>query len=290
MARPWKRHRHARPGDRAGFTLIELLVVIAIIALLVSILVPSLTNAREMARRVQCMMGERGMGHGIAMYAQDNFDVVVPMKAIKSRGDGSQRSELSWWWSDLTVQYFDGDAHPSTTRGDWFIPSEGDPVGNVGCQPADGNYNKNFATYGIRYSQHMKCPSQKSDDLAQYMINIGGPWGGCDFTGGGYLAQASPGGWFWTALTPAGKVSSDPQKLSKFKQLSQFCIVAEPNSLGAYGECNFSFLSSTNYTLDISGKTPHRGTLCALMLDGHVTPFDKNYLIAYKTGYPFAVP
>ncbi len=59
---------------RKGFTLIELLVVISIIALLVSILVPSLTRAREQARQAICGGNLNGIGKSMAMYRGDNSD------------------------------------------------------------------------------------------------------------------------------------------------------------------------------------------------------------------------
>jgi prepilin-type N-terminal cleavage/methylation domain-containing protein len=52
-----------------GFTLIELLVVVAIIALLISILLPALGNAREQSRAVKCLANLRSMGQGITTYA-----------------------------------------------------------------------------------------------------------------------------------------------------------------------------------------------------------------------------
>jgi prepilin-type N-terminal cleavage/methylation domain-containing protein/prepilin-type processing-associated H-X9-DG protein len=57
---------------RRGFTLIELLVVISIIALLLAILMPSLTKAREQARRAACKTNVSNVGKGASMYATGN--------------------------------------------------------------------------------------------------------------------------------------------------------------------------------------------------------------------------
>ena len=57
-----------------GFTLIELLVVVAIIALLVSILLPSLRGARESARAIVCGQKLRDFGNGVNIYFTENKD------------------------------------------------------------------------------------------------------------------------------------------------------------------------------------------------------------------------
>jgi len=85
-----------------GFTLIELLVVIAIIALLASILLPSLTLAREQARTAKCAVNARQMGTAMLMYSND-YNGYYP--ALLMRGDMAPWNPGYSYWHQLLESY-----------------------------------------------------------------------------------------------------------------------------------------------------------------------------------------
>jgi len=73
MRQALEQPRFSRPVcARQGFTLVELLVVIAVILVLVALLLPALTAAREQARGVVCQSHLRQLWHGFLLFAADH--------------------------------------------------------------------------------------------------------------------------------------------------------------------------------------------------------------------------
>ena len=90
-------------SDRTGFSLVELLIVIAIISLLVTIAVPSLSKAKEQARRSVCLANVRRLAIAANTYAAKYDDSLPPHRLPKNR-DGSVyvneygRQKPRWPW------------------------------------------------------------------------------------------------------------------------------------------------------------------------------------------------
>lgn len=185
--------RATRHGNVA-FTLIELLVVVAVIALLVALLLPALSGARESGRRAVCISNLKQIGIATILYSNDFKDALPP----------------PWSWSDTRVSlpYL-------LVNGRYLVADK--MHGWNGNAPAPSPATKKASVF--------KCPTGLDDRISGNDIpgqNDNNPWGDearrpwrsrGDTTTGSYdlwySVNSSSGGmganlplWLWSAGDP----------------------------------------------------------------------------------------
>ena len=175
-------HKSTSTNSHPGFTLIELLVVVAIIALLVSILVPSLQQAREVTRAVVCASKLNQLYLALLWYAED-YDRHLPSSNPYIGGD------ITWNWSLVLARgkYLDGNSYglrvplPGTPWGapDYYdlpyvtVPGDKPVVPPLLYCPSDPEKTK-FAPYA-NGNWHQSSYSMNIDVFGFGQAN-GGPW------------------------------------------------------------------------------------------------------------------
>ncbi|QDT14587.1 DUF1559 domain-containing protein [Alienimonas californiensis] len=170
--------RSRRRSSRVGFTLIELLVVIAIIAILVSLLLPAVQQAREAARRAQCQNNLKQIG--LAMHNYHSTYKLFPAgnsgTSLSKNPDGSTGNAHRAGWLVFILPYLDQTALWNQISRP--LVNEDVQSGEPDVWPAMGPpfWTFNYKPYQAQIGAIL-CPSDGKQSLDAGDTNYAACWG-----------------------------------------------------------------------------------------------------------------
>ncbi len=245
MSRP----QLARGRATHAFTLIELLVVVAIIAILVSILLPSLGRAREQSKAAVCQANLHNLGLALSMYADANRGY-FPQYGYSHGGGDALAAQA---WINTMIPY-------------------------LGAAWSDGQTDPN-ADGRRRTVSVFRCPADRSPHWDTRRANATA-LRRTSYATNYYLATAGEDNPAWTESDPANY-----NRLDNIKRPSTTIFFVELAETGDYAEADHVHPENWAYTpLDIDeqmARARHLGQACYGFADGRseTLPFNKTFLV-----------
>jgi len=172
----------------ARFTLIELLVVIAIIAILAALLLPSLSKARDSARRIGCSGNTRQLGLTVYNYTSDNQDYLSQQARSSTVAPWNNANEPLFQAAQYanikrpgkSVLMCPADQRPTGARNNGFGHSDytaADGTHNLWSSYGTQNVvNSGYGLFSYDYSPMIRVSSVKNPSKIMLWSEVSGCW------------------------------------------------------------------------------------------------------------------